>query len=407
MFHYKYYAILQQLGLISANQFVPKLLFMVPFSSESPFHSPPLPPDFSLRSIATYLHQFTIVIAPLAALHIWYKYSNTLIGTIYHHIYELLPHATNLGAASDREIKAQIAKLEEAQARLHASNLHGTQVDNLDEELLAEPLSPGASDISHETDSWDTEDSVYLSAAGRDSTLTDRSRSEGDPATLAALEGRAQPHGQARERERRSSAPSPPPHDSTPPPPQFYDPVPRDRSASLSSTSTAHNAVPTTLISFDVEATSEPADASGNYSAELRNANDAPTADNDPAMSKRVIYDVTAMSLLPAHLFADGVVVLIATACAVPLESVMVRCIARSWACKTGMSAARRAQMWDMWPRRHRWTAGLSRGVLANVVVGFLCDLCVTGVIWGGCLGTWAALDWWNREEEGKDGEGR
>lgn len=170
-----------------------------------------------------------------------------------------------------------------------------------------------------------------------------------DARTLRALEGRAR---------------SPSPQRQALPPVQRRD--------SLATTTDGQDATQTTLISFDVEATDEPVEAMGSYSAELRNAN---YADAPKPVGK--MYNVTAMSLLPAHLAADGLSVLLAAAITGPLEMITVRAIGLSWRRKLGLGSS------DMFPilmEKGSWIGWMGTG---NIVALFATDLLITGVVWG------------------------
>jgi len=80
-----------------------------------------------------------------------------------------------------------------------------------------------------------------------------------------------------------------------------------------------------TLISFDVEATEPIGDTAGTWSAELRSA-------NDPQPSNEIKYRVTGLTMLPTILATEGLRELAAGVLTMPLEAIMVRVIARSYA---------------------------------------------------------------------------
>jgi hypothetical protein len=125
------------------------------------------------------------------------------------------------------------------------------------------------------------------------------------------------------------------------------------------------------LISFDVEATDEPVEAMGSYSAELRNANYA-----DAPKPAGKMYNVTAMSLLPAHL-ADGLSVLLAAAITSPLEMITVRAIGQSWRRNLSLGSS------DMFPILSKKGSRISWMGTGNIVALFATDLLITGILWG------------------------
>lgn len=90
-----------------------------------------------------------------------------------------------------------------------------------------------------------------------------------------------------------------------------------------------------TLISFDVEATDAMENAmgsNGSWSAELRSA-------NEPKPSSRIAYRITALTMLPPFLAAEGLSEIGAGIILLPLEAMMVRYIGRAYRASAGLGA--------------------------------------------------------------------
>lgn len=378
MFHYKYFAILQQLGLVPSSFpyfVVPPLSFMVPFSKSSPFYLPAFPSTWTGSTALEFASKAALVIAPVIFLQLWYRISNLIISEIYDPIYNLLPHATNLPAAEAMSLAQERERLyaaasPNAQSRTRAASPLPAVID--DEIYIIEEGDGSGSDTDgNSTTTWNEEE--YNELPPRPSNPTPTS----DPTTLDALEGRAQSSESNTNlrgggRDRRPSA---------------------RRDSYASSHSSDAGETTTTLITFDVEATDEPMPPTGSYSAEIRQAPSEGGGLRAGGLKDVPEYNVTATSIMPAHLFADGVTVLLSTASTVLLETIMVRAVAASWLGKGkgGGVWAGNAAMWPVFTKKgHRlpWSG------VGNIGLVFMADLMMTGVIWGGCMGFMRLSDW-------------
>lgn len=355
MFHYQYLAILQQLNLVTPHQLVPTLLFMVPFSAQSPLYLPPLPSSFSLANNLSWLASFGWVIAPYIILPLWKRSCQILINFIYDPLYELLPHPANVRAPL-HELSGDIAELRQA---------------ILEQEHEAPFHPPGPSDLNSVSptseSSSDTESDLNPDAYPTTSAPSSPETPTSDPHTLRALEGRAR-------------SPSPRRRNESPP----------RRRDSLATSTDDQDATQTTFISFDVEATDEPIEAIGSYSAELRNANYT-----EPPKSSVKMYKVTAMSLLPAHVAADGLAVLLSAVLTLPLEAVAIRVIGQSWRRKLGLGGG------DMFRLFERRGPKLSLVGAENIVALFATDLLITSAICAVYIGGMRLWDWKRGTSEG------
>lgn len=129
---------------------------------------------------------------------------------------------------------------------------------------------------------------------------------------------------------------------------------------------------PTTLISFDVEAT-EPADATEtSWSAELRSA-------QEPASSTGTKYRITGLTLLPFIMATEAMREVLAGIFVLPIEAVMMRVIGRSYRASAGLGVA---DMYEM-----SWFPNLGVQGYENVVSVMALQIVVTGVVWAGVVG--------------------
>ncbi|OBT81639.1 hypothetical protein VE02_09650 [Pseudogymnoascus sp. 03VT05] len=362
MFHYQYFATLQQLNLFNPRQLVPTLLFMVPFSSQSPLYLPAFPATISAPNLLSWVGSIGLVLAPCILLAAWKRTTQLLSNLIFDPLYEFLPHPSNVRPQSP-EILGTINELRQT-----------IQEQDYDD-LSNAPRLPDPNSISTTSD---------YSSGSTESDLSPETHQHGppfaaspvtptsDPRTLRALEGEPRsPLPQERERERDYS--------------------PSRRRDSLATTTDEEAIAQTTFISFDVEATDEPAEAIGSYSAELRNANYA-----DEPRSGAKIYNLTATSLLPAHLAADALSVLIAAVFTMPLEAMAVRAIGQSWRVKMGLPVG------DMFWIFIRERSRLTWNGVASVATLFVTEVLITGVVWGVYSGGITLWDWKNGEAEAK-----
>lgn len=361
MFHYQYFATLQQLNLFNPRQLVPTLLFMIPFSSHSPLYLPTFPGTISTPNLLSWLSSIGLVLAPCILLATWKRTTQLLSNLIFDPLYEFLPHPANALSPSP-ELLGTINELRQA--------IQEQDYDNLSNP----PRLPDPNGISNRSDySSGSTESDSSPATHRQGPLFPASPATptSDPRTLRALEG-----------EPRSPLPQEPELDYSP----------SRRRDSLATTTDEQEITQTTFISFDVEATDEPAEAIGSYSAELRNANYA-----DEPRSGAKVYNLTATSLLPAHLAADALSVLIAAGFTMPLEAMAVRAIGQSWRGKMGLPVG------DMFQIFLRPRYGLTWKGAANVAALFVTEVLITGVVWGLYSGAVTFWDWRNGEAEAKE----
>ncbi|KFX97615.1 hypothetical protein V495_08832 [Pseudogymnoascus sp. VKM F-4514 (FW-929)] len=361
MFHYQYFATLQQLNLFNPNQLVPTLLFMVPFSSQSPLYLPAFPNTFTTPTVLSWLGSMGLVIAPCILLAAWKRTTQLLSNLIFDPLYEFLPHPSNIRSLSPDLLGA-------------INELRQTIQEQEYDDLSNAPRLPDPNSISNASD---------YSSGSTESDLSPEVHRHGpqfpaspvtptsDPRTLRALEGEPR-SPQPQERERDFS--------------------PSRRRDSLATTTDEQEITQTTFISFDVEATDEPAEAIGSYSAELRNANYA-----DEPRSGAKVYNLTATSLLPAHLAADALSVLLASVFTMPFEAMAVRAIGQSWRAKMGLPT--RDMFWIFLNDGSRLTW---HGV-ANVATLFVTEVLITGVVWGVYSGGMTLWDWRNEKIKAKE----
>lgn len=400
MFHYKYFAILQQLGLVPSSFphfVVPPLSFMAPFSSTSPFYLPTLPAHWTRSTALTFASQAALVVAPVLFLQLWYRISNSIISLIYDPIYHSLPHASNIPAAEAIE-RASRERMCAAAEHSHSAPTEGASFQQL-EDHMSEPYhtSSSSSDTDgNSTTTWDADEYSELNPPPRPSNPTPTS----DPTTLDALEGRAN-RAESQSQSQSSHFPSSPSTtNDISDPYNLFTPLRQQRRTSYASTHSDADGdggeTTTTLITFDVEATDEPMPAGGSYSAELRQAPDDRSGLRARLGEGMVEYNVTATSIFPAHLFADGVTVLLSTACTVLVESVMVRAVAASWlGRKTGGGRwGGDGRIWPVFTGKGMGMSWLPWLGWGNVAIVFLGDLLMTGVIWGACMGSMWVCDW-------------
>jgi hypothetical protein len=180
----------------------------------------------------------------------------------------------------------------------------------------------------------------------------ERSRSEDVP-TLRALEGLP-----TTSQHTRSSSQSPGQENVT-------------TNAALMSDEEEEDQTPTTLISFDVEAT-EPVDTSaGTWSAELRSA-------QEPTVSAGVKYRITGLTMLPLIMATEGLREVVAGVLVMPLEALMVRIIGQSYRVSSGSGSL---DMWDA-------NMGLAFGVqgFENMMTVLAAQVAITGVVWAGFI---------------------
>ncbi|KAI9730947.1 MAG: hypothetical protein M1818_008022 [Claussenomyces sp. TS43310] len=145
----------------------------------------------------------------------------------------------------------------------------------------------------------------------------------------------------------------------------------------------------TTLISLDFEATetSEPS-GGGDWSAELRSA--------EPP--KAASYRITTFTMLPPLLAAEALSTLLASTITVPLETCMVRIVARAFRASAGAGVEDLTRGWDV-----SW-----RGVF-NVFVVQAAELVLTGCVWAAYTVVSQSLganeEKWRRVREGSEAE--
>jgi hypothetical protein len=122
------------------------------------------------------------------------------------------------------------------------------------------------------------------------------------------------------------------------------------------------------LISFDVEATDSVPDAMGSWSAELRSANDMqPSGD--------VRYHITGLTLLPTISATEGLREIVASILVLPLETLMVRIIARAYRQSAGAVVS---DLYEVSSFRALLPAS------SNLLGAFTLQIAVTGVVWAG-----------------------
>ncbi len=118
-----------------------------------------------------------------------------------------------------------------------------------------------------------------------------------------------------------------------------------------------------TLITFDVEATEMTEATMGTWSAELRSAHEPQT--------KEKLYQITALTMLPPLLAAEGLSTVLVGTGLVALEALMVRAVARGYRQSAGLGAEGLFEyIWIPWSD------------LINIFAVDAVELAVTGVIW-------------------------
>ncbi len=451
MFHYKYYAILQQLNFLPSSKWLPSIRFMIPFASESPFYLPSCPITLSYSSALSFLGSAALVVAPIALLHAWYHISNHLIALIYAPLYHVFPHASNLNnintaieesATRAAALKAQIAELE-------------AQAQALRPGVVEEWEESDTESSNNSTTTWDANEDVLRNArtaAGHrhsisgglelsdamalrafeggtrrrsidNVTMPDLGTSIVDPPHSTSTRSLSPDHNLERSEPRRSDSPffEPPPENDNGNRPSspllglgLAGPT-RHRADSLASTISVPEDMERTVITFDVSPNAEAVFTTGSHlgnshrhSAELRPAS-GPSGQGAEIGAVGVeargggrggergrdIYDVTAMAIMPAHLIADGVAVLLATAITIPLETLVVRSIGQSWAAKHNLN---NISLWNLF-EGNKWHRYLPLNGWVNMGLVVMGDLITTGLIWGAAM---AAFKSWDKFQEWK-----
>lgn len=120
-----------------------------------------------------------------------------------------------------------------------------------------------------------------------------------------------------------------------------------------------------TLITFDVEPTEITEAAMGTWSAELRSANEPPP--------RETTYQITALTMLPPLLAAEGLSSVLAGLALIPLEAIMVRIVARAYRRSAGLGTG------DLF-------AGviIPWRVIPNIFVVLSMELAITAALWAG-----------------------
>jgi hypothetical protein len=128
---------------------------------------------------------------------------------------------------------------------------------------------------------------------------------------------------------------------------------------------------PTTLISFDVEATEPVETAHGTWSAELRSA-------QEPVVSVGINYRTTGLTMLPTIMATEGLREVIAGMLVMPLEALMVRIIGRAYRTSAGLEVT---DMYGM-------DLGLRLGLqgFENVFSVLSAQVAITGMVWAGFI---------------------
>jgi hypothetical protein len=146
-----------------------------------------------------------------------------------------------------------------------------------------------------------------------------------------------------------------------------------------------------TLITFDVEATEMTEETMGTWSAELRSANEP--------VPKETMYQITALTMLPPLLAAEGLSAVLAGIALLPLEALMVRTVARGYRRSAGLGTG------DLFAGTViPWQA------MINIFAVNAVELAVTGAIWAaftissqamaGKYHIWNSADEANKEDE-------
>lgn len=124
---------------------------------------------------------------------------------------------------------------------------------------------------------------------------------------------------------------------------------------------------PTTLISFDVEATEPQENATGSWSAELRSA-------QEPATTVGTKYRITGLTMLPTIMATEGLREIVAGILVMPLEALMVRVIGRAYRASAGLAIG---DMYDA----NGWIS-LRVQTQENLFSVLATQVAVTGVVW-------------------------
>ncbi|KAL3426824.1 hypothetical protein PVAG01_00333 [Phlyctema vagabunda] len=285
--HFRMFAILQQLGLISTTRLLPKVKYFIPFSIESPLEII-LPSSFTISAFSSSAAVLLRSAAPMAVIFGHAKIKFWIARYVNAIIYKNLPRPSKISKEDRRGSRTF----------------------------------------------WDSEHPPSTTEPGPPT------RSEDEP-TLRALEGRIS-HS-------RSNS-------------QNID-VDFELDSSDDEDGEMTHA---TLISFDVEATDtieNSMGSAGSWSAELRSA-------NEPKHSTRVSYRVTALTMLPAFLAAEGLSEIVAGIILLPLEAMMVRFIGRAARTSVGLDFS------DLYP-----VIPLVPG-FSKLLSAFAIQLAVAGTIW-------------------------
>lgn len=128
---------------------------------------------------------------------------------------------------------------------------------------------------------------------------------------------------------------------------------------------------PTTLISFDVEATEPQENATGSWSAELRSA-------QEPATTVGIKYRITGLTMLPTIMATEGLREIVAGILVMPLEALMVRVIGRAYRTSAGLPVG------DL----YGVSGWISLGVQTqeNLFSVIAAQVAITGVVWAGFI---------------------
>lgn len=143
-----------------------------------------------------------------------------------------------------------------------------------------------------------------------------------------------------------------------------------------------------TLVSFDVQATHAPANTAGNWSAELRSA-------NEPKKPDGIMYRVTGLTMLPTILATEGLREIVAGFLVIPLEAIMVRIIGRAYLQSGGSSVSNLYEIFSFRDVLPAWQ---------SILGGFAIQVAVTGVVWGAF--TFGAMRLTAKKKPKKDEEG-
>lgn len=127
------------------------------------------------------------------------------------------------------------------------------------------------------------------------------------------------------------------------------------------------------LISFDVEPTESMEPSVGQWSAELRSA-------QEQKSTGQLRYRVTGITMLPAIMATEVLREVVVGALVLPMEALMVRLIARAYQASAGLSVD------DIYSMN-----GLPHGFL-NLLSAFCMQAAISGLVWMGF--TWSSQKW-------------